>query len=136
MAVLFSDTTPEAEHVLIELLPRTPVTRKLEMLGQMHAAARLLALQGLRARPLEWRRSCGAIWRICGSGRIWLPAPTVPDRRRFPMLPEPMAVTLQVIDALEEVGATYVVSDSLASTIHGVLRTALDTDIVADLRMR
>ncbi len=52
------------------------------------------------------------------------------------MLPEPIAVTLQVIDALEQVGATYVIGGSLASTVHGVVRTTLDTDIVADLSLR
>jgi hypothetical protein len=51
------------------------------------------------------------------------------------MLPEPIAVTLQVIDALEQVGAAYVIGGSLASTIHGVVRTTLDTDIVADLSL-
>jgi hypothetical protein len=51
------------------------------------------------------------------------------------MLPEPIAVTLQVIAALEQVGATYVIGGSLASTIHGVVRTTLDTDIVADLSL-
>jgi len=50
MAVLFLDTAPDAERVLIELLRRAPVERKLELLGQMNAAARQLALQGLRAR--------------------------------------------------------------------------------------
>ncbi len=50
MTILFPDTGPEAEQVLIELLRCAPVTRKLEMLGQMNAAARELALQGLRAR--------------------------------------------------------------------------------------
>jgi hypothetical protein len=50
MTMLFSDTQPEAEHVLIELLRSAPVARKLAMLGQMNAAARQLALQGLRAR--------------------------------------------------------------------------------------
>ena len=50
MSALFPDTGPEAERVLIELLRCAPVTRKLEMLGQMNAAARMLALQGLRAR--------------------------------------------------------------------------------------
>jgi len=50
MTTLFSDTQPEAERVLIELLRSAPVSRKLEMLGQMNAAARMLALQGLRAR--------------------------------------------------------------------------------------
>ena len=52
------------------------------------------------------------------------------------MLPEPIAVTLRVIDALEQVGAAYVIGGSLASTIHGVVRTTLDTDIVADLTLR
>lgn len=52
------------------------------------------------------------------------------------MQPEPIAVTLQVVDALEQVGATYVIGGSLASTIHGVVRTTLDTDIVADLSLR
>lgn len=52
------------------------------------------------------------------------------------MLPEPIAVTLLVIDALERVGAAYVIGGSLASTIHGVVRTTLDTDIVADLTLQ
>jgi hypothetical protein len=50
MTALFPDTQPEAEQVLIELLRQAPVCRKLEMLGQMNATARQLALQGLRAR--------------------------------------------------------------------------------------
>ena len=50
MALLFSDTRREAEQVLINLLRGASVTRKLEMLGQMNAAARQLALQGLQAR--------------------------------------------------------------------------------------
>jgi hypothetical protein len=53
MTTLFADTGPEAERVLIELLRQAPVTRKLEMLGQMNATARQLALQGLRARHPE-----------------------------------------------------------------------------------
>ena len=47
---LFPDTGPEAEQVLINLLRHASVARKLEMLGQMNAAARQLALLGLRAR--------------------------------------------------------------------------------------
>ena len=50
MTALFCDTQPEAERVLIDLLRQAPASRKLEMLGQMNAAARQLALQGLRAR--------------------------------------------------------------------------------------
>ena len=50
MTTLFSDTSLEAERVLIDLMRRASVARKLEMLGQMNAAARQLALEGLRAR--------------------------------------------------------------------------------------
>jgi hypothetical protein len=50
MTTLFSDTGPEAEQVLIDLLRDASVTRKLEMLGQMNAAAHQFARQGLRAR--------------------------------------------------------------------------------------
>jgi hypothetical protein len=50
MTTLFADTEPEAERVLVELLRQAPASRKLEMLGQMNAAVRQLALQGLRVR--------------------------------------------------------------------------------------
>ncbi len=50
MSALFPDTTPEAEQVLIQLLRQAPPWRKLAMLGQLNAAARTLALTGLRQR--------------------------------------------------------------------------------------
>jgi len=50
MSVLFPDTTPEAERVLIDLLRQAPPWRKLEMVGQMNQAVRTLALSGLRQR--------------------------------------------------------------------------------------
>jgi len=51
------------------------------------------------------------------------------------MLPEPLAVTLLVTDALEQLGVRYVIGGSLASTIHGVVRMTLDADIVAELSL-
>jgi hypothetical protein len=53
MSGVFADTDPEAEWVLIELLRQAPASRKMEMLEQLNAAARQLALQGLRARHPE-----------------------------------------------------------------------------------
>lgn len=50
------------------------------------------------------------------------------------MHPEPLAVTLLVIDVLEALGVTYVVGGSLASALYGVSRSTLDADIVAELR--
>ncbi len=50
------------------------------------------------------------------------------------MLPEPLAVTLQVVDALDALHAPYWIGGSLASALHGVARSTLDSDIVADLK--
>ncbi len=53
MTALFPDTGSQAERVLIDLLRHASVARKLEMLGQMNAAVRQLALQGLQVRHPE-----------------------------------------------------------------------------------
>lgn len=51
------------------------------------------------------------------------------------MLSEPVAVTLLVIEALEELAVPYLIGGSLASAVHGVARATLPTDLVADLRL-
>jgi hypothetical protein len=43
-------------------------------------------------------------------------------------------VTLRVTEALERLGVAYAVGGSLASSLHGVMRSTLGVDIVADLR--
>lgn len=45
-----NDTHPEVEAVQIELLRQAPVWRKLELVAQLNAMARDLALTGLRER--------------------------------------------------------------------------------------
>jgi hypothetical protein len=50
------------------------------------------------------------------------------------MLAEPLAVTLLVIEAFEELNIPYMIGGSLASALHGTARSTLDTDLVADLR--
>jgi hypothetical protein len=50
------------------------------------------------------------------------------------MLPEPVAVTLLVIGALEALDVPYLIGGSLASAVHGVARATVDSDLVADLR--
>ena len=49
------------------------------------------------------------------------------------MLSEPVAVTLQVINVLDMLGVPYLIGGSLASSVHGVVRATMDTDLV-DLR--
>lgn len=50
MSKLFTDTSPEAEEVLLSLMREAPAWRKLEMVDQMNQTARSLALSGLRKR--------------------------------------------------------------------------------------
>ncbi len=44
-------------------------------------------------------------------------------------------VMLLVTDVLERLGISYAVGGSLSSSVHGVMRSTLDVDIVADLRL-
>jgi len=44
-------------------------------------------------------------------------------------------VTLFVTQTLEQLGIPYAVGGSLASSLHGVMRSTLDVDIVADMRL-
>ncbi len=51
------------------------------------------------------------------------------------MLPEPIAVTLIVVEAFDALGIPYFIGGSLASAMHGISRSTLDVDIVADMRI-
>ena len=50
MSPLFSDTVPKMETLQIELLRQASPARKMEMLAQLNASARVLALSGLHQR--------------------------------------------------------------------------------------
>jgi hypothetical protein len=48
-------------------------------------------------------------------------------------LAEPIAVLLEVTEALDAVGVRYVVGGSLASSVHGVPRSTADLDLLVEL---
>jgi predicted component of type VI protein secretion system len=50
MSVLSSDTQPKMETLQIQLWRQASPTRKMHMLAQLNASARLLALTGLRSQ--------------------------------------------------------------------------------------
>ena len=50
------------------------------------------------------------------------------------MLLEPALITVKVTSLLEKLHVRYLIGGSLASTLHGIVRTTLDSDIVAELR--
>ena len=46
----FSDTLPEAEEILIQLLRQAPAWRKFKMVGELNATVKQFALAGIRQR--------------------------------------------------------------------------------------
>jgi hypothetical protein len=66
MSALSPDTHPKMEALQIELWRQASLTRKMHMLAQLNASARLLAMTGLRSRyPLaseaELRRKMASL---------------------------------------------------------------------------
>jgi len=47
---LFSDTSPEAEAALVDLMRQMPGWRKLQMVGRLNRMVRMNVLSGLRKR--------------------------------------------------------------------------------------
>lgn len=47
---IVSDTRPDMERLQLDLLRQAPAWRKAELLGEMYAAMKQLALSGLRSR--------------------------------------------------------------------------------------
>jgi hypothetical protein len=48
--------------------------------------------------------------------------------------PDLLAAIGPVVDALEDLGVPYYLGGSVASSLHGVARTTLDVDVIADIR--
>jgi hypothetical protein len=57
-----------------------------------------------------------------------------PSKKKKPMLANVLQATQLVADVLEKLGVRYVVCGSLASSAHGMVRTTMDADLIADLR--
>ena len=49
---------------------------------------------------------------------------------------EPIEVTCKVTDVLESLDIPYVIGGSLASTLHGMVRTTQDSDIIAEMDLK
>jgi hypothetical protein len=47
---------------------------------------------------------------------------------------EPIEVTLKVTGVLEKLGVPHLIGGSLASTLHGMIRTTQDSDIITEMR--
>ncbi|MCC6443200.1 MAG: hypothetical protein IT210_07060 [Armatimonadetes bacterium] len=136
MADLHSDTRPEAERALLNLLRQAPAWRRLAKVGSLNRTVRGLALSGLRERypaasPSGLRSRLAAL--LLGEAAASLLNGLSTDRR-FPVNnDDPIEVTLHVTAILEGLDIPHYIGGSLASALYGVARSTNDADIVADI---
>src|SRR4051812_13152008 len=110
MTRYLSDTRPEAEAVLIDLLRQAPPWRKIRMMEALNQQMRALSLAGVQARHLladeaEVQRQLAEIWlgtelatKVYASLTDGWPLSNPTNT----MINEATTVTLQVVSLLEE----------------------------------
>lgn len=133
---LSPDTTPEAESLLFELLAKKSPAEKVEMVGQMSATMRTLAVSGLRDR---YPAACETELKVNLAQLLYGDdiAERIGERLKnsHAMNDAPIEITFKVIDALDKLGIRYLIGGSLASSIFGEPRATRGTDLLADIRI-
>lgn len=123
-----TDTTPEAERVLVEISRRMPGSRKLMLMCELIRQGQIMHESGLRRRNPELSsRAIRDDWIAAHYGSV----PAATDREEpHEMLPlDAMRVVRDVVAACEAVGIAYVLGGSMASTFHGLARFTADADL-------
>lgn len=129
------DTHPEAERVQIELLRKAGPARRFKLTRSLNRLGIQLSRQAIRkTRPhatgeelrlfiIELYYGKGLADRLRGY-------PTPEDEAAFDIL----LPIIPVVEALEQLGVTAYIGGSVASSAHGIPRSTIDADIIANLR--
>lgn len=128
-----SDTSPEAQRVLIEVYRRMPPWRKWRQIGEMYADARVLHAAGVRHRqPGATARDVLADWFRYSHSLRDLPLlgeeVMEPQPQHLVNLPDLRAV----LGVLERLGIVYALGGSMASSFYGVPRYTRDADLTVE----
>ncbi|MGH2518087.1 MAG: hypothetical protein ACRDHP_20785 [Ktedonobacterales bacterium] len=132
------DTSPEAERVQIELLRQVDHARRLGIMASLNETVWRLSWRGIQqANPEADDAEVGLISLALNYGQ------DVADQVRLCMKrsvmvsipPDVFSAMIPVIDAFEQLGVTYYIGGSVASSRYGIPRSTLDLDLVADLRL-
>lgn len=125
-----SDTTPEAERVLLDILRAMPFERKWRQMGVIYNTARKLHAAGVHARHphatpeevhADWLRQAGLEGLVPTIGRV-----KVMDNE------ESLRVVEHVAEALRQLGIAHALAGSWASSFHGKMRFTHDADICVE----
>ncbi len=136
------DTSPEMEQMQIDLLRKAGPARRLQLAAQLsdmvwkasrHAVDRYYPQETTEQRDTRflteiYGKDLAERFVAFRQRKLGL------TRERNPMSQEIYQVTIQVVNVLEGLGVAYEIGCSLASSVHGVPRSTLDADIVANLQ--
>jgi hypothetical protein len=125
-----SDTSPEAEKVLVNAFRRMSTGRKWLLMGKTYDDGRLLHAIGVRLRnPSATPRDILEDWMRTQLGLTDLPSLSEPAKER-PL--QSMHDLREVLRVFTTLGIPYALGGSMASSIHGIRRDTLDADITAE----
>jgi hypothetical protein len=130
------DTSPEIEAMQFSFYRSAPTWRKLKMMSSLTRTARNLARLGLQDRypNASDDELTQHLWDLLYPDHARIDFPKAATQDSEMREPELIDVALMVTTALEELGVTYAIGGSVASTLHGVPRSTVDADLVADLQ--
>jgi hypothetical protein len=127
-----SDTSPEAQRVLIECYRRMTPAQKVALIEDANRTNRLLHEAGFRARypdatpeqiHLDWiRKTLGPEFADLAEKEWPMTQPSA----------EGIRVAREVMEALRRTGVACVLGGSFASGVHGISRSTRDADIMAE----
>ncbi len=124
---MITDTSPEAERVLIDIYRRMPFARKWKIIGDTFRTARVLHAVGVRLRnPAATDREIQDEWLAKRLGD-W-PRKPQGDPAMF-LSGDELRVFQDVVAKFTALGVPYVLGGSLAASIHGYDRHTHDADI-------
>jgi hypothetical protein len=125
-----TDTSPEAEWVLIEAYRKMPFERKWRLLGDLFRTARILHAAGMRLRnPAVTDEDIHAAW-LAQTLDASLSRPS--GGRAMNSSEDNLRTLQEVAAAFAQAGIPYALGGSLASSIHGVSRYTRDADITVE----
>jgi hypothetical protein len=130
------DTSPDIEHLQVAGLRRFGPARRFQLLRSLTATTRALSWQTFRRlRPQLSAPEAASQWAALLYGPEWAqrvhPYPTREQQMIHPDILEALA---PVIEALNQLGIPYHLGGSVASSVHGIGRSTLDADLIADLQ--
>jgi hypothetical protein len=124
-----SDTSPEAERVLLSVYRRMPMGDKWRHLGEMYQDARFLHAAGVRLRnPTATQEQIHQAWL-----QINLGFKETVGRAPTPLRPMQNLVDIrEVIRILNNLAIPYALGGSMASSLHGIERYTRDGDLTVE----